>query len=398
MASGDLQGAANAYSAALRSDPTHLGSLGNRCVARLRMGHDHAAAVDATTALLLLPVPPTDCAPALPAARLADLRRQADAATALAAAAAAAKSGGSAKPVHAEPAEVRADRRATIASTETSDAATRLLAAAAVEERPKLSGGTPMGVRRGLQRTLARRAAAFLHMGQHARAAADFRAAAECARRDPGSAGFSPSGVAAALEEDASGADALLEAETRKRSGDDCLRAGRPADALPHYAAALDAQPGFVPALVNRAAARSQMGEHGDCAADCAEALEALGVADVDGSVAAAVTAAAAAGELPAFVPAWGSVRLAAWIKAAAVRRAGARLRLGDPSAGEIASSGVRCPCLSAARVHVASFLLKRRCSLVPPPFRFLCFYPPPAPQPRVTSARPWRWTRSTTS
>lgn len=355
-----MAGAANAYGAALQRDPAHLGALGNRAVARLRLGHDTAAALDCTTALSLLPRPPVDPAPALPPVDLALLRKQADAAAALAAEMSTKGKGapGPAAP-SAEASEVRSDRRATIAAAETADAAAALIGSAGVSERPELSSATPLGPRRALQRCLARRAAALLHMGQFARAAADFRAAAECARRDPGAgaSGPSPASVAAALEEEAASADRLLEAETLKRNGDAQLLAKDPAAALPHYAASLAVQPGFVPALVNRAGAHASLKDLAACERDASAALEALGIGEAETSVAAAVQAWAAAGEMPAFVPAWGSVRLSAWIKTACLRRAAARMRMGRPKDGEP-------PCASRPRL-LSVFSPERGAALV---------------------------------
>ncbi|KAA0160216.1 hypothetical protein FNF27_01880 [Cafeteria roenbergensis] len=215
LKAGDLAGAANAYGAALQRDPAHLGALGNRAVARLRLGHDTAAALDCTTALSLLPRPPVDPAPALPPVDLALLRKQADAAAAL---------------------------------------------------------------------------------------------AAEMSTKGKGAPG--PAAPSAEASE---------------------LLAKDPAAALPHYAASLAVQPGFVPALVNRAGAHASLKDLAACERDASAALEALGIGEAETSVAAAVQAWAAAGEMPAFVPAWGSVRLSAWIKTACLRRAAARMRMGRP-------------------------------------------------------------------
>lgn len=393
LKAGDLSGAANAYGAALQRDPVHLGALGNRAVARLRMGHDNAAALDCTTALGLLPRPPVDPAPALPPVDVATLRKQADAAASLArdmsnrGKGAPAPAGPS-----AEASEVRSDRRATIAAAETAEAAAALIGTAGLSERPELTGATPLGPRRGLHRCLVRRAAALLHMGQFARAAADFRAAAECARRDPGAGASapSPSSVAEAMEQEAASADRLLEAETLKREGDAQLMSKDPAAALPHYAASLAVQPGFVPALVNRAGAHASLKHLAACEADATAALEALGIGEAETSVAAAVQACAAAGDMPAFVPAWGSVRLSAWIKTACLRRAAARMRQGRPKDGETGTicAPPACCILAYWVVSLCSSRANAPCPRVGGPF--------PASQLRGISGRLSSSTRST--
>lgn len=347
LRAGDVVGAANTYSEALKRDPTHLGSLGNRAVARLRLGHDQAAALDCTTALLLLPLPPVDPAPPLPSVPAERLRAQATAASELAAKASKATAMSSKAPATAtaaaeampdvEPAETRADRRATISAAETLCEAERLLASSGVSSRPALSTATPFGPRRALRRALGRRAAAFLHMGQFARAAADYRSAAACAERDPGAPGdaLSPSETAKAFEADALLAERLLEAEMCKRQGDDKLKANDTEGAVADYDRALAIEPTYVPALVNRATALSLLDRLPACVDACSAALSSLGVDDGEGSVEAAIRAATAASEQGAFVPCWGSVRLAAWIKSACLRRAVAWMKLGDPKQGE---------------------------------------------------------------
>jgi tetratricopeptide (TPR) repeat protein len=174
-------------------------------------------------------------------------------------------------------------------------------------------------------------------MGQFGRAAADYHSAAACAERGPGGPGdtLSPVEAAKAFESDAALAELLLDADTCKREGDDKLKGKDLEGAVAQYNRALAIEPAFVPALVNRATARSLQGQNAACIEDCSAALHSLGVDDSDGSVEAAIRAATAAAAQGAFVPCWGSVRLAAWIKSACLRRAVSWMKVGDPKQGE---------------------------------------------------------------
>lgn len=62
-------------------------------------------------------------------------------------------------------------------------------------------------------------------------------------------------------------------AADHNRRGMACHRAGRPADAVDAYTAALGVDPGFAAALANRAAARAQLGETAEAFADYSAAL-----------------------------------------------------------------------------------------------------------------------------
>lgn len=126
-----------------------------------------------------------------------------------------------------------------------------------------------------------------------------------------------------------------LAGDMRKREGDQALRSGDAAGAIAHYSAALEAEPLFVPALLNRAAAASREGAWSACARDCSTALAVLGVDGEEGG--AAAQAMEAALQRPAksdLVPAGGSARLRQWVGHALLRRANALCRLQDLQSG----------------------------------------------------------------
>jgi tetratricopeptide (TPR) repeat protein len=329
----DLHGAANAYSAALEVDPVHLGCLGNRAVCRLMLGHSKAAALDCTTALMLLPEPLAPPAPPLPAENIEALERQADAAQA--AAMTFDPKASDASKVALESADVRADRRATIVSAKTMEQASRLLAEARVEERSRLTPGVPLGRRTALRKALVRRATAFMQLGQFSRAVADLKCACACMVVESGAP--APPGepshgeVAARMEKDAELAERLVEVESRKKAGDASFREGKHEEAVSNYSAALKIDPTYVPALVNRAAVHASRGDFAECEEDCSSALSCLGIPDTEESSEVSFRAAHREGKIAPYVPAWGNVRLGAWVSTAALRRAGARLRAGHP-------------------------------------------------------------------
>ncbi|CAM9391980.1 unnamed protein product [Ectocarpus sp. 4 AP-2014] len=119
-------------------------------------------------------------------------------------------------------------------------------------------------------RALARRSLAYRELGHYQSSLEDCRAALL----------FSP-GDTALLEEAARG-EPLAQAERCKKEGATRFAAGDVRGACELYTTALEAVPGFPPALSNRAACYLALGKPGECVRDCTAVLEMLSASDTD--------------------------------------------------------------------------------------------------------------------
>lgn len=344
---GDARSAVNAYTAALDIDPALRAALGNRAAACLRLGLAEAAARDCTTAMMLLPAPREPPAPPLPPVSLPALSLPSPAGGEQESKGLG-KSSGSGSGSASTPAptpELLWEREALDRAQRAADCLEALLDGADEDAGERGSGlggsGAAGGLRRpgvlgadsveseklGLVKLLARRGTAHCKCGDFLRAQADFHAASDVAGRCEAEEVRAKGPI---LEEDARRMGVLADCSLQKGEGDAALRRGAVAEAEQAYAKALELEPAFVPALVNRSVLRSRQGAWEECRADCTGALRALGVSSDDRPLAVQLEASGKDGTRADFVPTPGSTRLRAWLLGALLRRAQALVKLGE--------------------------------------------------------------------